>query len=501
MLHYSLQILDSSEWYKTGQKEGLFVKDSQGKDIVSTVDGKDTVFPDYFHPSTKKWFQDGLTAFSLDLPHSGLLLTENEPSTDSTGSKTGCTDETLDNPLYTLFHVKDLKQNTLCPSAKLHGGLRHSDVHNIYGWASSQTTQQVQMSLSEDKKRRLTLSRSTYVGSGVHSGHWIQDIPSTWEGLNSSITAILNYNFFGMPLVGSNICGDGATVDEELCVRWYQLATYFPFAKRFSSSGTSPDTEFSSEATARIKTTIETRYKLLPYLYSQFYLAHTVGAMVVKPLFFDYLDDNSTLDIVSQFMLGDAIMVTPVTMKGVTKREVYFPGGVDNIWYDGETRAVVDTSGDGRKEISVTMETIPTFIRGGSVVVRHLNTANSTAEMLKSGDYIVEVYLAADKSASGFLFVDDGVSVDTISKDMYQTVHFNASGTRITSEVKLLYPGYNNTNTLREIVISGLEKAPMTVKINESEDDWTSYTYKNGILHVTGLALQMQKAFCVSYES
>ena len=79
--------------------------------------------------------------------------------------------------------------------------------------------------------------------------------------------------------------------------------------------GISPDTEFSTEATARIKTSIEARYKLLPYLYSQFYLSHTVGAMVVKPLFFDYLDDNSTLDIVSQFMLGDAIMVTPVTVK------------------------------------------------------------------------------------------------------------------------------------------------------------------------------------------
>lgn len=39
---------------------------------------------------------------------------------------------------------------------------------------------------------------------------------------------------FGMPLSGSDLCGyngNGAALDEELCLRWYQMATFFPLAR------------------------------------------------------------------------------------------------------------------------------------------------------------------------------------------------------------------------------------------------------------------------------
>lgn len=47
-----------------------------------------------------------------------------------------------------------------------------------------------------------------------------------------SIAGIMNMNMFGIPLVGADVCGFfGKTRDSEMCGRWIQLATFYPFAR------------------------------------------------------------------------------------------------------------------------------------------------------------------------------------------------------------------------------------------------------------------------------
>jgi alpha-glucosidase (family GH31 glycosyl hydrolase) len=78
----------------------------------------------------------------------------------------------------------------------------------LTGWSESRSTYRALRKLRQDK-RPVIISRSTYPGHGRHAGHWLGDNASTWTDLYMSIPGILNFQMFGIPLVGADICGFG----------------------------------------------------------------------------------------------------------------------------------------------------------------------------------------------------------------------------------------------------------------------------------------------------
>ena len=97
----------------------------------------------------------------------------------------------------------------------------------------------------------------------------------------------MEFNMFGIPYVGADICGFFANTTDELCARWMELGAFYPFSRNHNSEDLiDQDPASLSELVINAsRTALNIRYRLLPYLYTLLYESHTTGSTVVRPLY------------------------------------------------------------------------------------------------------------------------------------------------------------------------------------------------------------------------
>ena len=85
-----------------------------------------------------------------------------------------------------------------------------------------------------------------------------------------------------------------------------------------------------------------------------------VGAPVMRPLWYEFPQDENTWSIEDEYTLCGSLLVAPVTEAGASDRTVYLPAGT--VWKD----AVNGTVYKGGQTVTVPapLEVIPVFIRG-----------------------------------------------------------------------------------------------------------------------------------------
>ncbi len=88
---------------------------------------------------------------------------------------------------------------------------------SLYGWSQTKPTLDAVRSITG--KRGLVLPRSTFVGSGQWSGHWLGDNEASWVEMKQSLIGMVEFNWFGIPFNGADICGFDKTPTEEMCIR------------------------------------------------------------------------------------------------------------------------------------------------------------------------------------------------------------------------------------------------------------------------------------------
>jgi len=478
--------------YDSGISQKVFLMRSDG---VTPFQGQvwpgTTTFPDFWNPAAQSWWNSNFQPFLTGVPVDGIWIDMNEISNFQNGDvnepkKEGKLGD-VNNPTYKINNFNShssLNTKTTAMDALHYGGIQEYNVHNLFGFTESVATNK--MLVNFYNKRPFVLSRSTFSVAGKWTAHWLVDNYSTWQSLQQSIPGILDMNLFGIPFVGADICGFNGNTNEELCARWSAVGSFYPFSRNHNCKGQqSQEPYLWPSVTNVMKKCLGARYSLLPYYYTLYYKASTQGGQVAQSLLFAFPTDKNTYPIDRQFMIGDAILISPVLDQGATSVNAYFPNA---NWYSFWDNTPLGKT--GTVTVQAALEDIPVHIRGGSIVP--VQTPAMTIAATRNNPFKLLVALDASSAASGSVYLDDGISV-TVSQYTYVT--YQATSGRLNSTV--VQGSYNSPN-LSHITVLGLTKAS-SVSVNGASWSTFSFNSTGSYLDITGLSLAMNKAFSVTW--
>jgi len=361
--------------YQEGKDKQAFCTLPTGRPATGQVWPGTSVFPDFSHPQVRSWWgekyaillKEGVRGFWHDMNEPAAFKAWGEP--------------TLPRP--TRYHLEG-------------AGGDHTQVNNVYGLLMNQAGFQG-LKDNQPQQRPWILSRSGWAGNQRYAWNWTGDISASWQALRQTLITMLHISLSGIPYTGSDIGGFEGHPSPELFTRWFQLSALTPFFRGHSATGT-PRREpwvFGEPYTSINRHFLELRYRLLPYLYSLAWEAHTTGHPLMRPLFWNDDSDPSLAEVDDQFFLGNQLLVAPILEKEQQERTVVLPAGAWFSYWDDEV--IVGPAAVKRPAV---LEHIPLFIREGSIL-----------PMSQNGELALHVYPPQKASSSTYtstLYQDEG---------------------------------------------------------------------------------------------
>ncbi|KQK02530.1 alpha-xylosidase 1 [Brachypodium distachyon] len=540
--------------YQRGMERDIFIK-LDGQPYLAQVWPGPVYFPDFLNPNGASWWIDEVRRFHELVPVDGLWIDMNEVSNFCTGKCTiptthkcpvpnskepwlccldckNLTNTRWDDPPYKINasgKSAPLGYNTIATSATHYNGILEYNAHSLYGFSQAIATHKGLQGLQG--KRPFILTRSTFVGSGAYAAHWTGDNKGTWENLRYSISTILNFGIFGMPMVGADICGfypADPNLLEELCSRWIELGAFYPFSRDHANFASPRQELYIWGSVAKsARNALGMRYRMLPYLYTLNYHAHQSGAPVARPLFFAFPDFVPGYGVSTQFLLGDSVMVSPVLEQGATSVSAVFPPGT---WYNlFDTRKVIVSGNNGDAvKLDAPLNEINVHVHEGTVLP--LQRGGSISRDARATPFTLVIafpFGAADADAEGAVYVDDDERPAMVLAEGEATyVRFHASvrgGKEVTvrSEVSMGSYSLKKGLVVEKLSVLGLEGSgrDLAVRVDGTEEaDATAIAVASAhfvgadeklqevgkkrsvMVEVGGLALPLGKSFTMTWN-
>ncbi|KAI6184881.1 P-type domain-containing protein [Aphelenchoides bicaudatus] len=459
-------------------------------------------WPDFFDDSNKtnQWWANEVQRVRqvLGLQFDGIWIDMNEPSNFGTNQDhpwyydnpdhpndlplfcpVSGDDSKLDFPPYHtqagyLYggYNNPLCSNTVCMLGVVNRGkYTIYDVKNLYGLHHQIATQQALYQTTG--KRGQVIGRSTFPSAGHYGGSWLGDNGATFDHLKADIIGIQEYNLFGIPHVGADVCGFLFPTTEELCLRWHQLGAFHSYYRNHNDIK-SPDqdpTQWPSVAKATQAAN----------------LFQEEQSSIQSSLTFQQI--LKRLDSVINLCGDLPFWLPPVIYPDVDSIDVYLP--TDAEWYALYGADYGKRAESGHSVVPAPRDTnAPTFIRSGYIIPRQ--EAGYTAMGTHQNDF--RLLITADsKSSSAFgeLFWDDGETAlpSDESVDNFEYYHFNFT--------------YTSTSNGGQLVIA-LDKQPTQKLFLSVLDEIEVFNYPSSVSYkdvtVNGKNAKLSDSDC-SYDA
>lgn len=301
--------------YAEGRQHDLFCKTGAGEEYQNVVWPGWCAFPDFSSVRARAWWGQQHKPL-VDSGVAGIWCDMNEPAVFVPAHSTMPDD---------VVHPGDGRPRM------------HGEIHNLYGSLMARATWEALRALRPER-RPFVISRSGYAGLQRYALQWTGDNSSWWEHLWMSMPQLQNMGLSGLAWCGVDVGGFWGDATGELLARWTEFGVFQPLCRNHSALGTRRQEPwmFGEPYESVIRQMLQLRQRLLPYLYSAFEECHRTGAPILRALLFEYPDDPVTFTADDEFLLGDALLLAPITRPGIEHRHVYLPRGTWHHLWSGD---------------------------------------------------------------------------------------------------------------------------------------------------------------------
>lgn len=414
-----VKIEEGYDVYEEGVTNRYFCQREDGSDFVAAVWPGYTHFPDVLNPEARRWFGDKYR-YLIDQGIDGFWNDMNEPAifyTPEGVEKAGReVSEFLKNASgehSVFFKGKDAILNLSNREEDYQsfyhqvGGqrIRHDKVHNLFGYNMTRAAGEAFERIDADR-RFLMFSRSSYVGMHRYGGVWMGDNRSWWSHILLNLKMMPSLNMCGFLYTGADLGGFGADVTRDLLLRWLALGVFTPLMRNHSAMGTRDQECYRFEDVEDFRHIIEVRYRLVPYLYSEYMKAALSDDMYCKPLAFVYPEDAHAPQVEDQLIIGNEIMIAPVYTQNAAGRYVYLPEEMKFVKFLPDGSLHEELLPAGHHYVEIALNEVPLFIRKGKCI-----PLAEAAECVKALD-TAHMTMIGDPDACYTLYEDDGIHKD-----------------------------------------------------------------------------------------
>ena len=365
--------------YLTGLQHHYFARYPDGQPYTGSVWAGRSHFPDFTREEVRKWWGENFKVL-VDNGVTGFWNDMNEPSAWG---------------------------QTIPPLIEFGEGENTATlkkVRNVYGMQMARATFEGTKELLNGN-RPFVLTRAAYSGIQRYSAMWTGDNNPADSHMLLAYRLINSMGLTGEAFDGVDIGGFTGNPTPELMVRWMSLGVYTPMFRNHTAKGNTSHEPWAwgEWNEALIRHSIQTRYRLLPYLYSSFYTTHLTGIPVNRTLAINYTHNDKVYDkrFENEFLFGPSMLVAPVAST-IPAEQVYLPAGA---WY----RFGNDKKYDGDKIIwaASPLNDLPVFIKEGAIIPMR-NIVQSTQD---KGDGIMYLNIWYGNASNRFdYYEDDGTT-------------------------------------------------------------------------------------------
>ncbi len=256
--------------------------------------------------------------------------------------------------------------------------MKPEKLHNLYSLLYQKAAYEVTKEVTGDG---IVWARAGWAGCQRYPLHWGGDSACSWDGLAGSLKGGLQIGLSGFGFWSHDVPGFhgvpnfmNSVIPNDLYIRWTQFGVFTSHIRYHGTSKREP--WHFPEISEIIRKYWKLRYQIIPYILQQSEITTKTGMPVLRAMILHHPEDKTCRHIDDQYYFGENMLVAPV-LNPENKRDIYLPEGE---WVHFFTKEKFKGN-QWLKNVEVTLDEIPVFVKKGAVIPMYLEDVNCTDEM------------------------------------------------------------------------------------------------------------------------